>query len=209
MSKESAAQARNIEWTELKWLNNREGKTLPFRANFLQFDDDFQFLLERDEEGNVRLRHVGFFLEALFGSSLVGREFQTLFAQNEQVIFCQDMESLFAEPAKIYMKSIANNMEVQFGLFPVCDDYGPVNYALGAVSLEAVPDNNINSLEITDLERVSLRATKKELKYGFAEGASGFSGAPRAKFRLIEGGASNTSPSRPGLQVIHNVKREP
>lgn len=201
--------SQNVEWTELKWMNRAHGLTLPYRSDFVNLDGDFQFLLQRDEEGVAVMRRAGLFLEALFGQTLAGRNFSKLFSAESQEFTKHQISEMFDGPSKIYIQSLTMESEVEFGLFPVSSDYGPVEYALGAVSLERIPKQVVTQLELKKIEKFSLQKPQQELKYGFAEDSVGFAGAPRARFEVIQGGGMGGANINPELQVIYNVKREP
>ncbi len=201
--------SRNVEWSELTWLNHCRDSALPYRSDFDQVNDDFQFVLEMDDDGNLRMRQVGLFLDALFGGTLAGREFASLFDEPHRPYLNKELKAVFEKPSKLYLNTMTEDGDVQFGILPVSADYGPVNYAIGAVSLEAVPEHSVFLLGIHQMESISLLEEKKDLKYGFAEDRAGFGGAPRSPFKLIQGGGAAAPRSRPGLKVIQHIKREP
>lgn len=209
MPKNADKHARNIEWTELKWLSNADGKVLPYRSEYENVNDDFQFLLERDANGSVRMRRVGMFMEGLFGGMLAGREFAQLFKEGRRTELLGELETVFSGPSKIFVQAMADEDEVEFGIFPVSSDYGPVDFAIAAVNLDEMPQSHVTQLGIASIQKTPLYEEKKELRYGFAEGRAGFSGAPRSNFRVIQGGGEGGKRPALDLNVIQNVKREP
>ncbi len=201
----------NIEATELQWETHSHDDGEPYRGDIVQIDNDYQFLLERDEEGEIRMRHVGFYMEALFCSMLAGRRFASLFSVPHQPLFQNELDALFLEPAKLYLSSISDHSDVSFGLFPVRADFGPTDYAIGAISLQELPDYSVTTLGVRCVEKVKLVQDEKSLRYGFAEERAGFGEPASSPFRLIQGGGEGLSGAKPkaGFKLIQHVKREP
>ncbi len=209
MSKLVDKHSKNINCTELHWLSQSGSKPLPYRGAYQKLNDDFQFLLERDSIGRIQMRRVGMFVEGLFGGTLVGREFSQLFEPERRDELAVELNAVFSVPAKTFVQAMADGDEIEFGIFPVSSDYGPVDFAVGAINLEEMPQKRITHLSLANVNKIPLFEEKKELRYGFAEGRSGFSGAPRANFKLIQGGGEGGKPAALDLNVIQNVKREP
>ncbi len=203
----------NIETTALQWEGNLHDDGEPFRCDIVQIQEDYQFLLERDEQGEIRMRHVGFYVEALFGSMLAGRRFSSLFSVPHQPLFQNELNALFDDPSKLYLSSVSDHGDISFGLFPVRADFGPTSFAIGAISLRELPDYSVSTLGVRSVEKVTLVQDTASPQYGFAEGRAGFGGQNGSPFRLIQGGAGrenlNPAKSRPGFKLIHHVKREP
>lgn len=195
----------NFENHENLWKEECRGAAPPFHYQMARKLADFQFMLEKIDNRLI-VRNSGIFLDAIWGSSISGRNFVDLFRNARLKKLDESCQNMLQFTNKV---TISTTIGLRFQLLPISADYGGLEFAMGAVNIDKMPEVSLGHLAIENIFSLSLHRKRAEMAYALAEPKADFQ-YHRPQFQVINGGGAKIgAKTEPILQTINNPKREP
>lgn len=183
-----------IEFPALSVLENHwkalsKGRTVPFRSavNPRKIEDalDISFIVERTREGVIRFRLSGVALNDMMGMDVRGMPLTGMFDVSDRDQLLQDLDQVFRGPATARMRLRSPKgygrppLDGQMVLFPMRDDLGQINRALGGLATIGPIGQTPRRLKIlgSALRRVAVDKPSRAFQAGqsaFAEPSAPF-----------------------------------
>lgn len=193
-----------------QWKTKQRSDAPPFRYEFSKLNENVQFLLSYDAVSGHKIRCSGLFFDGLIGSSVVGRTISSLFNPEDQSHVNEVVNRVFTGPAIAKLEIQTADDPIEIVLLPIRAEHGSVEYAFGAINLEAMPEFASPKISLLKTEVNELRNAPPTYVVGFAEEKASFAHKAAPSFRVIEGDQMVKGRIKKSvLKIIQNFKREP